>query len=261
MKTKKPDVAGMFYPADKDELKEMIEDFLKTAKVGKQLTRAIIAPHAGYVYSGPIAASAYLSLYSSKNEIKNVIILSPSHHYSFEGVAIHSAESFSTPLGELEVTQILKEKIKVLPFVHEYDQAFEQEHALEVHLPFIQHILPLAKILPLVVGHSRPEDIEKIFELFWNDSSNAFVVSTDLSHFLPYMNAQKIDGLTSKQIENLLYQDLHHEQCCGYYPLRGLLKFAKEHKLKITNIDLRNSADTAGDKGRVVGYGSFIVHH
>ena len=261
MKNKKADVAGLFYPAEPKELREMIEVFISNAKVAQNLTRAIIAPHAGYVYSGPIAGSAYRALYSSKETIKNVVIMSPSHNISFDGVATHSADSFSTPLGDLHVNKEIKETISNLPFVKELDNAFIREHALEVHLPFIQHTLPQAKIVPLIVGHTYPEEIQMLLETLWPDPTNAFVISSDLSHFLSYVQAQKIDSLTAKQIEKLLYKEIHHEQCCGFFPLRGLLKFAKEHGLKITALDLRNSADTAGDKGRVVGYGSFIVHN
>ncbi len=261
MKNKKADVAGLFYPSEPEELKSMLETFVNTAKSVNNLTRAVIAPHAGYVYSGPIAGSAYKALYSSKENIKNVIILSPSHNCSFDGVATHSAQAFSTPLGDIEVNQELKEKIASLPFIKELDEAFIREHALEVHLPFIQYVLPHAKILPLVVGQTYPEEIQMLIETLWNDPSNAFVISTDLSHFLSYMQAQKLDSLTAKQFERKLFQEIHHEQCCGYFPVRGMLKFAKEHGLKISTLDLRNSADTAGDKGRVVGYGSFMIHN
>lgn len=261
MKNKKADVAGLFYPAEPKELKALIETFINNAKKANHLTRAVIAPHAGYIYSGPIAGFAYRALYSSKDSIKNVIIMSPSHNCSFDGVATHSAEIFSTPLGQLEVNAELKTQISSLPFVKELDEVFIREHALEVHLPFIQHTLPQAKILPLVVGHSYPEEIQMLIETLWNDPSNAFVISSDLSHFLSYVPAQKMDSLTAKQFERMLYQELHHDQCCGFFPVRGMLKFAKEHGLKITTLDLRNSADTAGDKGRVVGYGSFMIHN
>lgn len=261
MKIKKPDVASLFYPDDAVVLKKLLEDYLLKAKSASVLTRAIIAPHAGYNYSGPIAGSAYKALYSSKDQIKTVLILSPAHHYSLEGVALHSADAFSTPLGTIAVNQELKNKLKEFPFVKEIDEAFEQEHAIEVHLPFIQYILPHAKILPLVVGYSKPEEIEKIFDLCWTDIHNAFVVSSDLSHFLPYIQAQKIDNLTARQIEKSLYQEIGHDQCCGFFPIRGLLKFANKMQLKISTLDLRNSADTAGDKSRVVGYGAFAVHN
>lgn len=261
MKNKKADVAGLFYPAEPEELKGMLETFINNAKPANHLTRAVIAPHAGYIYSGPIAGSAYRALYSSKESIKNVVIMSPSHNGSFDGVATHSAQTFSTPLGEIEVNQDLKTQISSLPFVKELDEAFIREHALEVHLPFIHFILPHAKILPLIVGHTYPEEIQMLIETLWNDPANAFVISSDLSHFLSYVQAQKLDSLTAKQIERMLYQEIHHEQCCGFFPVRGMLKFAKEHGLKISKLDLRNSADTAGEKGRVVGYGSFMIHN
>lgn len=259
MKIKKADVAALFYPDDALELKELVEEYLQKAKPAPFLTRAIIAPHAGYIYSGPIAGAAYKALYSSKDQIQTIIILSPAHHYSFEGVALHSAEGFSTPLGTAIVDQELKEKLKSLSFIQELDEAFYKEHAVEVHLPFIQHIFPQAKILPMIVGYSKPEEIEKIFELCWPNTHYAFVLSTDLSHFLPYTQAQKMDALTARQIEKHLYQEIEHEQCCGFFPLRGLLKFAKTKKLKIGTLDLRNSADTAGDKSKVVGYGAFAI--
>lgn len=256
---KKADVSGSFYPASPQILTKTVSEFIENAKEFVEIPKAIIAPHAGYIYSGPVAGTAYRSLKKISDKIKNVILLSPSHRIAFEGVAFHSDDKFETPLGVLDVNMELIEKLKTNPLVKNLDIAFSGEHALEVHLPFIQTVFDNIQIVPLIVGQSPPEELANMLEKIWSDQ-NIIIVSSDLSHFLPYSQAYQVDQQTQMAIEKLDYSKISTDGMCGYYPVSGLLALARNKNLIVKTIDLRNSGDTAGDKDSVVGYGAFLFY-
>ncbi|MCP4701158.1 MAG: AmmeMemoRadiSam system protein B [Gammaproteobacteria bacterium] len=257
-----PAVAGVFYPGDARELHEMLAKFLKEAEAGASGTvpKAIIAPHAGYVYSGPVAASIYARLIPARDTIHRVVLLGPSHRVAFQGLAASNAERFSTPLGEIPLDREGIDKIVSLPQVSLLDQAHAHEHSLEVHLPFLQEILDSFTLLPLVVGDAKPQEVGEVLAQVWGGPETLIVISSDLSHYLNYDEARKIDAQTSAAIENLRTEDIRHEQACGRNPIAGLLTVAKDRGMRVETVDVRNSGDTAGTKDRVVGYGSYAFN-
>ncbi len=252
-------VAGTFYPADPQKLRKMLELLLMDVRSENKVPKAIIVPHAGYIYSGSIAASAYARLKASGQTFNRVIIIGPSHRVSFTGLAVSSAEMFATPLGNIAVDEDAVSDLKRFSFIQELDQAHAQEHSVEVQLPFLQVTLGDFKIIPIVAGDARPEDICSVLNLFWQQPDTLIVISSDLSHFHDYQTANQIDAETSRHIENLNYQQLDYDSACGRVPISGLLALAKKKSLTVKAIDLRNSGDTAGDKSRVVGYGAYVV--
>jgi len=255
-----PAAAGRFYPGNPAELRAMIENFLREAKpVAGPTPKAIIAPHAGYIYSGPIAASAYAQLAPARDTIKRVVLLGPSHFVSFDGLAATSAAAFSTPLGAVSVdTAAIAEICSRLPQVRVRDEAHADEHALEVQLPFLQVVLGDFKIVPLLVGEANDEEIAEVIEALWGGEETCFVVSSDLSHYHDYQTARQADSETARAIESLNARKLRGDLACGCRPICGLLSAAKEHGLRCRTVDLRNSGDTAGERDRVVGYGAFV---
>lgn len=258
---KLPNVAGTFYPSDKVELTSMIETYLEQGQPWDKTKtpRALIAPHAGYVYSGQVAGSVYKTLEKIKDKIDKVAVLSPSHFFGLGRIAITDATHFQTPLGEVPVCTKTLEQLKNFPQIEEIPKAFEKEHALEVHLPFLQKVLGSFDLIPLIVGQVGPKDVYEVIDFF--DKENIFIViSSDLSHFHDYESATEKDHHTQKTLENMDYENLAHDDACGYYPLRGLLKWAKERELSLETVEMRNSGDVSGDKSRVVGYGSYIVY-
>jgi AmmeMemoRadiSam system protein B len=256
---KRPNVAGSFYPQSSVELSEMLKGFLNDAKSISERPKAIIAPHAGYIYSGAIAASAYKQLVNLKTKIKTVVVFSPSHFWRFQGVAVTDVDYFETPLGDIKVNQQLINKLKQMNQVQVLPQAFEREHALEVHLPFLQETLGDFELVPLIVGPATPDEVEEVIQKLDGDDV-FFVVSSDLSHFHHYDTAVGLDSNTTTKINEGNFQAIGHDDACGYYPLRGLLKWATDHHHKVKCIDQRNSGDTAGDKDSVVGYGAYIIY-
>ncbi len=253
-----PAVAGLFYPDDPRELHAMIEDFLGAARVSGSAPKAIIAPHAGYIYSGPIAASVYARLKPARGRITRVVLLGPAHRIGFEGLALSSADYFITPLGCITVDQEAIQNISHLPQVRVMDAAHAQEHSLEVHLPFLQKVLGEFRLVPLVVGDSLPEAVDEVLELLWGGPETLIVISSDLSHYHDYKTAQKLDRVTSQAIEQLRFEDIQYDHACGRNPVNGLLHVARRLGLKAKTIDLRNSGDTAGSHDRVVGYGAYV---
>lgn len=254
-----PAVAGSFYPADPTTLSRMMADFLRLAKPDGKAPKAIIAPHAGYIYSGPIAASAYARLNSVRESISRVVLIGPSHRVAFQGLAVSNADTFTTPLGSIELDKEAIESLQSLRFVGYLEQAHALEHSLEVHLPFLQQVLRHFKLVPIVAGDASPHQVSQVIEKLWGGDETLIVISSDLSHYHDYSTAQRLDKHTSELIEQLDYQHLSSEQACGKVPVSGLLKVLQDKSLKIKNIDLRNSGDTAGDKYRVVGYGAYVV--
>lgn len=253
-----PAVAGLFYPDDPRELHAMIADYLGSARAMGPVPKAIIAPHAGYVYSGPIAASAYARLTPARDRITRVLLLGPAHRVGFHGLALSSADYFLTPLGRIAADQEAVKKISRLSQVQVLDAAHAQEHSLEVHLPFLQEVLGEFSLVPLVVGDAEPGEVAEVLDLLWGGLETLIVISSDLSHYHDYQTAQKLDRATSRAIEQLRPEDIQYDHACGRNPVNGLLHVARRLGLKAKTIDLRNSGDTAGSHDRVVGYGAYI---
>jgi AmmeMemoRadiSam system protein B len=218
----------------------------------------VIAPHAGYIYSGPVAALAYARLWPARETIKRVVLLGPSHYVAFHGLALSSATAFATPLGSVPVDTEAQAELLNLPQVLVLDKAHAQEHSLEVQLPFLQVLLGTFSIVPIAVGDASAEQVAEVLETLWDGAETALVVSSDLSHYYDYETAQRLDRATSAAIDALRAQDIQYEQACGRVPITGLLIAARRHGLHASTVDLRNSGDTAGPKDRVVGYGAYI---
>lgn len=254
-----PAVAGSFYPADPDELKLQVNEFLRKIAPDDQKTppKAIIAPHAGYIYSGPIAASVYARLQPWHDVIKRVILIGPAHRVPVEGLVTSSADCFATPLGEIPLDRDAIEQLLSLAQVDTLDEAHRQEHSIEVHLPFLQEILDDFTLVPLVFGRTQVDSIGEVLETFLNDRETLLVVSSDLSHFQDYSKASEMDQRAADAIYKLKPNELASDQACGQKAIQALLVTAKRHAFQPKLLDLRNSGDTAGTKDRVVGYGAF----
>ncbi len=252
-------VAGRFYPDDALELRRQIEEFLADAEKCDARPKGIIVPHAGYVYSGPVAASGYAALAARRNEIRRVVILGPSHYVRVRGLAVPTVDFFATPLGRIPVDTLAVADLRSLPQVVADDEPHAREHSLEVHLPFLQVILSDFQIVPLAVGDAGPDEIAEVIERLWGGPETAFVISSDLSHFHDHDTATRIDAGTSRLIESLRFEELRGDLCCGYKPISGLLSAARSRGLSVRTLDLRNSGDTAGPRDRVVGYGAYVV--
>ena len=257
MHIKRPVVAGLFYPGTAGELKVTLGELMQTTDAhSEERPYALIAPHAGYQYSGPVAANAYASLGSWADEIRRVVVLAPSHRIGFRGIATSSADVFQTPLGNIPVDRSAVQQLRAMSGVLTLDEAFAQEHALEVQLPFLQNVLPTFDLVPLVVGEADIDDVSQVIDhLIAPDT--LIVVSSDLSHFLDYESCQLRDRSTTALIENMQEDEIGPHDACGAFPVRGLLKSARRHGWRVRTLDLRNSGDTAGDKSRVVGYGAY----
>lgn len=253
-----PNVAGMFYPADPRTLAERVHTYLGAAKAQEKLTpKAIVAPHAGYNYSGPVAASAYAQLAGRADAITRVVLLGPSHRVAFHGLAYSEADSFLTPLGAVAVDRDAYVKLADLSQVRAFEAPFEGEHCLEVQLPFLQLVLANFRIVPFLVGEADADEVAEVMERLWGGEETLILVSSDLSHYLDYGSARRIDAITSRAIESLHPDEIGYDQACGRTPLTGLLRAAKRHGLHAHILDLRNSGDTAGPRDRVVGYGAY----
>jgi AmmeMemoRadiSam system protein B len=255
-----PAVAGTFYPADPVRLRAMVAGFLQTApSASVPVPKAIIAPHAGYVYSGPIAGTAYKQVAPLAGQIERVVMLGPAHTMALRGLAASSARAFSTPLGDVPVEQTAVRRTLLLPQVQTIDAAHVREHGLEVHLPFLQETLGTFSLIPFVVGHASPEEVAEVLAQLWGGPETLIVISSDLSHFLGYRQAQKLDAATCAAIEQLRPEAIAADGACGRRPIQGLLLLARQNKMSVVTLDLRNSGDTAGSKERVVGYGAWAI--
>jgi AmmeMemoRadiSam system protein B len=221
--------------------------------------KALIVPHAGYIYSGPVAASAYRLLRPIARDIRRVLLLGPAHRLAFSGIACSSAKAFRTPLGDVPQEKSWLDRIKTLSFVQNLDQAFTQEHCLEVQLPFLQRILSNFSCLPLLVGHANPEQVSQVLEVAINDPQAMIIVTTDLSHYHSHPDAEVLDARTNDHILNLDHASIKQEHACGRHPLSGLLLQASIQGWRPRLLDLRNSGDTSGSKDRVVGYGAYVL--
>jgi AmmeMemoRadiSam system protein B len=265
---RQPAVAGAFYPGQRDTLWNDVQAMLGATKVapGAALAvgKAIIVPHAGYIYSGSTAALAYAHLAASRSVIRRVVLLGPAHRVAVRGLALPGVDVFATPLGEIALDVQAIKVISHLPQVVVSSAAHAQEHSLEVQLPFLQAVLDDFKLVPLVVGDATPAEVAQVLETLWGGPETLLVISSDLSHYLPYRAAQAIDQGTVELILDL-DGSLTHNQACGATAVSGLLLAARKHRLRAQLLGLCNSGDTAGDKDRVVGYASIAFmeesHH
>lgn len=253
-------VAGMFYPEAPRALADDVRMHVAAARAGGAISapvpKAIIAPHAGFVYSGPVAGSVYARLAGARDTIRRVILFGPTHRVPVRGLAVPSARAFATPLGTVDVDMEAIALARTLPHVRESDAAHAFEHSLEVQLPFLQAMLAQFRIVPFAVGDASPQEVAAVIEALWGGEETLIVVSSDLSHYHRYAEAREIDRGTAETILACEPQ-LDHEQACGATPINGLLLCAQRHHLQPELVDLRNSGDTAGDKSRVVGYAAF----
>lgn len=258
---RQPAVAGMFYPADEQSLKDDIHHYLKHAKAEQAINpKALVVPHAGYIYSGPIAASAYNQIIPFKDKINRIVLLGPSHRVAFSGLAVPESDTFKTPMGNIPVDQEGIQQLAGLPQVIASDQAHLEEHSLEVQLPFLQDILGEFSLIPVVVGDAERFEVAEVINRLWGDEHTLIVISSDLSHYHSYNEAKQLDRATSDAIENLKPDLIGFEDACGRNGLKGMMTVAQEKGLKAKLLDLRNSGDTAGDKSRVVGYGAYAFY-
>jgi len=253
-------VAGRFYPAHPGELMHAVRGYLRDAAPAPgPAPKAVIAPHAGYVYSGSVAGSAYATLVSRCEEIEHVVLLGPAHRVALAGLAAPEASAFSTPLGIVRLDREALDRALRLPQVEARDDAHALEHSLEVHLPFLQELLGDFALAPLVVGDATPAEVAEVLELLWGGSETLVVVSTDLSHYHDYATARAMDAQTSRAIEALEPEGIGVEQACGRIAVQGLLRVAKQRGLRARALDVRSSGDTAGPRDAVVGYGAYAV--
>jgi AmmeMemoRadiSam system protein B/AmmeMemoRadiSam system protein A len=238
-------------------IKHFFEDANARIPSNDHAPKAIIAPHAGYVYSGANAALAYARLKPAAKTIKRVVLLGPSHKVSLKGVALSSANAFATPLGEIPIDYNGAQQIIDLPQVQVSDKCHAEEYSLEVQLPFLQVVLDQFKVLPVVVGDCPPFQIAEILDILWGGSETLIVISSDLSHFMDYNSARDLDDVTAHAIETMSPENINDNQACGRHPLKGFLALAKQRNLHVKTLELCNSGDTTGNKAKVVGYGSW----
>ncbi|MDP6977741.1 MAG: AmmeMemoRadiSam system protein B [Myxococcota bacterium] len=255
-----PAVAGQFYPADPVSLRTSVREYLEAGhRPGGAPPKALIAPHAGYVYSGPIAGSAYAALEPLRGRIERVVLLGPAHRVFVRGLAAPTVEVFATPLGEVAIDQSAIAMLADLPQVTLSDRAHAPEHSLEVQLPFLQEVLGQFTLVPLVVGDATGGEVAEVLDRLWGGDETLIVVSSDLSHYLDYETARHMDEATSHAIEAMHPEQIETEGACGRIPVQGLLLAARDHGLRPTTVDLRNSGDTAGPRDGVVGYGAYLL--
>ena len=248
-----PAVAGLFYPDRAPDLQAMVDGFLAEAPRGAGSPKALIAPHAGYVYSGPVAAHAFRRV--EPGRIERVVVIGPSHYVRFAGIAVPSADAFRTPLGDVAVDRGAVDGLAGL--VVASDRAHRQEHSIEVELPFLQRLLGDFRLVPLVVGDAAVADVAAVLERVWGGEETLIVVSSDLSHYLDHAAARRVDAETAAAIERLDDASLGPARACGWLPVAALLALAQREGLRVERLDLRNSGDTAGPKDSVVGYGAW----
>jgi AmmeMemoRadiSam system protein B len=256
---REPAVAGLFYPDDPVLLQQQMEQFLSTEAPVTSCPKALIVPHAGYIYSGPVAATAYAQLQPVRERIERVVLLGPAHRVGFSGLAATSALYFSTPLGVIRVDQDAMEDVLMLPQVHVLDEAHREEHCLEVQLPFLQEVLRKDfSLIPLVVGDASGNEVAEVIEKLWGGPETLILISSDLSHYNDYDTARRLDRNTAHAIEQLNPEAIDQHQACGRNPICGMLLAARHHAISPRRLDLRNSGDTAGTRDRVVGYGAWV---
>lgn len=262
-------VAGTFYPADCAALSSMVKTLLDVARAERAssssldatskaiIPKAIIAPHAGYAYSGIVAARAYAPLAAAHDRIKRVVVLGPAHHHPLKGLALSSATAFVTPFGQVPCDTKSAEILSKLPQVRVLDAAHDLEHSIEVHLPFLQKVLDEFTLVALAVGSADTDEITEVLATLWGGRETLIVISSDLSHYLPYAEAKHMDAQTQRIIETMDPALIGRERACGSVAMRGLLGLARVRRMWIETVDLCNSGDTSGTKDAVVGYGAW----
>lgn len=256
-----PSVAGLFYPASPATLQRQVQSLMAAAEPGSLTDlKALVVPHAGYQYSGPIAASGYAQLAAVAGRIRRVILFGPAHRAYFRGLAYPDAERLLTPLGAVALDREALDGLADLPQVQRIDRAFLGEHCLEVQLPFLQTLLPDFRVVPLLVGDATAQQVAEVMERLWGGAETLILVSSDLSHYLDYDRAKRTDLRTTQAIERLDPEALDHHSACGCTPLCGLLLEARRRGLKERTLDLRSSGDTAGPRDQVVGYGAYAFY-
>lgn len=258
-------VAGMFYESNPSRLQQDVQGFLGEATLPAHavsaVPKAIIVPHAGYVYSGPVAGSAYATVKALAGQIKRIVLMGPAHRVYIDGIAASTARAFATPLGNVAVDQdTIRELAEEFGFLRYADEVHTMEHSLEVQLPFLQEIFEDFVLLPFAVGGASPDQVEALLDRLWGGAETLIVISSDLSHYRSYEAAREIDGFTAAQIRQLVAARLTGEHACGYLPISGLLQAASKRGLKCEVLDTRSSGDTAGPRDRVVGYGAFAFY-
>jgi AmmeMemoRadiSam system protein B/AmmeMemoRadiSam system protein A len=252
-------VAGLFYPAARADLQARVREFLAEASADTALhPKVLVVPHAGYIYSGAAAARAYATLKAVAAEVRRVVVIGPAHRVAVRGVAIPSATRFDTPLGPVELDRAALDALADVPHVVRSDRAHADEHALEVQLPFLQETLGRFTLVPLLVGHATSGEVADVLERVWGGAETLIVVSSDLSHYLPYDVARRVDAGTLAQVLEL-GPELDHEQACGATPLNALMQVARRRRLQPCLLAACNSGDTAGDRHRVVGYAALAL--
>ena len=259
-----PAVAGSFYPADAQSLRAVVAEYLLEARESSApkpfdapWPKALIVPHAGYMYSGLVAARAYATLEPGADIVERIILIGPSHHVPFEGIALPSNAAFETPLGRVPVDETSRRQALTLPFVHTFDDAHNWEHSLEVQLPFLQIVLGTFSVLPLAVGRATPSQVRAVIDALWGGDETVLVISSDLSHYHDYETAKRMDRATANAIESLDPGRIGHEDACGRTGVQALLGAARERSFIPQTLDLRSSGDTAGGRDEVVGYGAW----
>jgi AmmeMemoRadiSam system protein B len=251
-------VAGSFYPAEPGALRATVQSLLDQVPASRgPAPEALVVPHAGYVYSGPVAATAFARLRPHCDRYRRVVLLGPAHCVAFEGLATSAAEAYRTPLGDIPLDRAAAFALEH-PAVSSLEAAHVPEHSLEVQLPFLQCVLDSFTLLPLVVGHAAPAAVAEVIERLWDGPETLVIVSSDLSHYLQYEAARRRDGGTCRAVESLDDGRIGLSDACGATPLRGLLVAAQRRGLQAVTLDLRNSGDTAGGRSRVVGYGAWM---
>jgi len=251
-------VAGLFYPGDPAELRATLAALLagQPAPGPGPAPKALILPHAGYVYSGAIAARGYAALGVAARALRRILLLGPSHRVPVRGLAVPTAQAFATPLGDAQIDTAAIDTLRRLPAVGVADAPHALEHSLEVHLPFLQFIAPEARIVPVVAGDAAPGEVAAVIDALWDGPETLVVVSSDLSHYEPCDSARARDATTARAILSG-DEDLQGDEACGAVLINGLAHAVRRRGLRIEVLDLRNSGDTAGDRSRVVGYGAF----
>jgi AmmeMemoRadiSam system protein B len=255
-------VAGAFYPADAERLSTDVDRlFAQVAPPSAtEAPKALIVPHAGYVYSGIVAARAFVQLRGQRETPCRIVLFGPAHFVPLKRLALPKAVAFQTPLGSVQIESDLAAVLEAIPGVSRHSAAHAREHSLEVQLPFLQRTLEDFRIVPLVVGDASPNEVASVMDAAWGDASTVIVVSSDLSHYLTYEDALEVDRRTAEQILALGPAPLSPEQACGSSAINGLLIAASRHHLRPKLLDLRNSGDTAGGRDEVVGYGAFAFY-
>lgn len=250
-------VAGMFYPENAEELRNQLEYFMQKNNCDYEYkSRAVIVPHAGYVYSGQLASEGFECL---EKNVKNIFIFAPSHRVLVHGYALSSFDFWQTPLGNIEINQEINKELVEKFDGHYHDEPHREEHAIEVQVPFIQHGFEDVKIIPVLIGDCSYDIIAEIIDYYWGNEDNAFVVSSDLSHYYTDKEAKKIDSITAQMIENLEIEEFKAVQACGSTGVCSLAKFAKNKNHTLIRVGMVNSGDIAGEKEQVVGYGSWML--